>query len=248
MGKAGSVKAAATTKLNFFLLAKCFDRVVAVSKTLAEELVHRYGIRPGKIETIHNGIPFPEIRNKEIHVDLFIIGSAGRFAPVKDYSLMVDIARSVSEKIDTVKFKLAGDGPELQKLQALVKEYGLSERFEFTGFISNLDSFYSGLDLYINTSFHEGIPMSVLEAMAQGLPVVAPKVGGFPEIITDGMEGYLIEGRNPAAFADKCILLASNNDLREEMSKAAQKKIENQFSADRMASRYYELYKMVASA
>jgi glycosyltransferase involved in cell wall biosynthesis len=88
-----------------------------------------------------------------------------------------------------------------------------------------MSTFYRGVDLYLNTSIHEGIPMSVLEAMAHGLPVVAPNVGGISEIIDQGVEGYLLEDRDPKASAEKFFLLYENKGLRERMSHAAREKV-----------------------
>jgi L-malate glycosyltransferase len=106
-----------------------------------------------------------------------------------------------------------------------------------------MNSFYQGLDVYLNTSVHEGIPMTILEALSHGLPVIAPAVGGIVEIIDDGKEGFLIDSRNPHEFAEKCLLLKENRELREKMSRAAREKAEQTFSAKNMAERYYQLYR-----
>ena len=89
--------------------------------------------------------------------------------------------------------------------------------------------------------------MTILEALARGIPVIAPAVGGIREIITDGVEGFLIGSRNPQDFADKCLLLRDNGELREKMAKAARARAEQAFSADSMADRYYRLYRRVAA-
>ena len=95
-----------------------------------------------------------------------------------------------------------------------------------------MDAFYRSLDVYINTSVHEGIPMSVLEAMSYGLPVVVPKVGGFPEIVEDGVSGYLVGGREPEIFADKIFALLQP-DVRELMSRLARQRVKESFSTVR---------------
>jgi len=124
----------------------------------------------------------------------------------------------------------------------MIESYGIKEGFIFKGHLDDMDSFYRGLDVYINTSVHEGIPMTILEALAHGLPVVAPAVGGIVEIIEDGKEGFLIDSRNPQDFAEKCLLLKENRELREKMARAAREKAERAFSAERMADNYYRLY------
>jgi len=84
--------------------------------------------------------------------------------------------------------------------------------------------------------------MSILEAMAHGFPVVAPNVGGISEVIENGEDGYLIEKRDPKAFAEKCFLLYKNKQLRLRMARAAREKIVKSFSAENMAAQYHELY------
>jgi len=160
---------------------------------------------------------------------------------------MIEIAKIVLEKIKDVRFILAGDGPERDKLESLIKEYGLHKSFKLLGHTENMNDFYKDLDLYINTSIHEGIPMSILEAMSYGLPVIAPHVGGIGEIIGDGVEGYLISSRNPDHFAEKCISLFANSQLRANMSHAARQNVIKEFSMERMAAEYYKLYVKIAN-
>jgi glycosyltransferase involved in cell wall biosynthesis len=110
---------------------------------------------------------------------------------------MVEIAREVLKQTDKIRFELAGEGPDMERIIGLVHEFKIEKYFSLKGFVEDMSSFYQGIDLYINTSFHEGFPMSVLEAMAHGIPVIALNTGGLKEIINDGIQGYLIEGRDP---------------------------------------------------
>ena len=137
---------------------------------------------------------------------------------------------------------MAGEGPERSKLQALIQQYSLNETFVLQGHLDDMPPFYRSLDLYLNTSVHEGIPMSILEAMAHSLPVVAPDVGGISEIVDNGEDGYLIDIRDPKAFAEKCFLLYKNKQLRRKMARAAREKIVRSFSVENMAAQYHELY------
>jgi glycosyltransferase involved in cell wall biosynthesis len=105
-----------------------------------------------------------------------------------------------------------------------------------------MDAFYTKIDIYINTSVHEGIPMSVLEAMSHKLPVIVPKVGGFVEIVEDGVHGYLVGNRNPSMFADRCIELLSDQKKRQQMAEAARQRVMDKFSRETMANQYYQLY------
>jgi glycosyltransferase involved in cell wall biosynthesis len=102
--------------------------------------------------------------------------------------------------------------------------------------------YYKSLDIYLNTSLHEGIPMSVLEAMACGVPVVAAKVGGLAEIIADGRDGFLVESRNPEDYARRCADLIGDMNLRQSVRESAVRRVESDFSAGRMTRDYTSLY------
>lgn len=230
------------SKLNFFLLPRCFQNIVAVSKDIQKAFVNQYRFPEDKVKVIHNGIEIPEVSPIMKEKNSFVIGSSGRLFPIKDYPLMVEVAREILKKTNGIRFELAGDGPERLKIQDLIKKNGSGKIFHLRGFVDDISSFYKGLDLYLNTSIHEGIPMSVLEAMAHGVPVIAPKVGGLMEIIDDGVNGYLVDGRNVKDFVNRCIALFENDTLRKEMGSAARNKIINKFSMDQMAQKYYNLY------
>ena len=160
---------------------------------------------------------------------------------------MVEIARAIAATgAEDVRFELAGDGPELPALEDLVQRYRLSSAFFLKGHQEDMVAFYRGLDIFLNTSIHEGIPMTILEALSHGLPVIAPAVGGIVEIIDNGKEGFLIDNRTPRDFAEKCIFLKDNRAERARMARAAREKAERAFSAERMAEKYYLLYHKTA--
>lgn len=159
---------------------------------------------------------------------------------------MVEIAKAITDATGkNIYFELAGEGPQRPNIEAMIQRYGLHSNFFLKGHQDDMDTFYRGIDLYLNTSIHEGIPMTILEALARGIPVIAPNVGGISEIITNGVEGFLIEGRNPSDFAEKCLLLHGNRQLRKQMSQAARNRAEQAFSAEQMAERYYRLYREI---
>jgi glycosyltransferase involved in cell wall biosynthesis len=233
------------SKANFFILSRYFAKTVAVSEDIRNTLTGRFSFANESVAVIHNGILFPPSSSYTKLTDRpFVIGSSGRLFPVKDYPLMVEIARAVAASGKTdIRFELAGDGPQRAELESLIQGYGLQDRFILRGHQDDMDAFYLGLDTYINTSVHEGIPMTILEAMAHGLPVIAPAVGGIGEIFVNGAEGFLIEDRNPQDFSVKCLQLHDDYELRARMSWAARERAEQAFSAEKMAERYYRLYR-----
>lgn len=232
-------------QLNYRLLASKIDRTVAVSMDIKKSLVRDYGFQEKRIETIHNGIIVSEMSCHSKSKHDFVIGSAGRFFPVKDYPFMVEVAKEVVAKTSKIRFELAGEGPMLGVVQGLIRSYELEERFALRGFLHDASTFYQGLDVYLNTSLHEGIPMSVLEAMANGVPVIVPKVGGLEELVTDGVDGYLVDTRNPRDFADRCLCLYENDTLWQKMAHAAREKIIREFSTQQMVDDYVAMYMQV---
>jgi len=241
IGRNASLKYRLIARVNFFLLAHSFHKIVAVSDDIKRTLTNEWGFSDAQVETIPNGIPIEAPRHGP-DGEGFVIGSCGRLVPVKDFPFMVEIAREVARSTDNVRFELAGDGPERESIRHLIEKYGLEKHFLLRDYVEDVASFYSGLDLYLNTSLHEGIPMSVLEAMGHSIPVIASDVGGMDEILENGVEGYLIKGREPKAFADRCLELFRNERLRTEMAEATRVKVTQKFSVDRMAERYHRLY------
>ncbi len=235
------------TDLNFWVLRRYFDSVVGVSKDIQSFLVKNKGVEDTKVSVVYNGVRIPGDKVDKPGKNNFVFGSCGRLFPVKDYLLFAEIAKFVANN-GAIRFSLAGEGPERGKLENAISGYGLTQKFRFEGHVEDMDSFYRGLDVYLNTSVHEGIPMTVLEAMARGLPVVAPKVGGIPEVIQDGVEGFLVQNRDPLAFAEKCFALYRDSELRNRMSEAAKRKAEEKFSVERMTEGYLKIYSDLAEA
>ena len=223
-----------------YFLSMGFQKTVAVSQEMKNYLLANYRFPEKKLEVIHNGFLLPpEIKKQRSKV--LTIGSAGRLFPVKGYDFFIKVAAKVSETNDRIKFVIAGDGPEYKRLERDIVNLGLKDRFTLLGKVDDMSSFYSKLDVYVNTSVHEGIPMSVLEAMGHGLPVVVPHVGGFPEIVIDGQCGYLVEERNTDLFAKK-ILALTDFEQRKNMEVFTRRRVENFFSQQIMADKYYQLY------
>lgn len=235
------------TLANFSILSRFFT-TVTVSGDILNSLIIRFGFRKENVEIIHNGIELPENVSSPNNTGEFVIGSSGRLFPVKDYPLMLEIARVVALKgVKNIRFELAGNGPEMPELKKMIAYYGLKADFILKGHVDDMESFYRGLDVYLNTSVHEGIPMTILEALSYGIPVIAPAVGGIIEIIDDANDGFLIDSRNPQDFAEKCMLLKDNIELRKRMAHAAREKAEQVFSAEKMADKYYRLYRRTES-
>jgi glycosyltransferase involved in cell wall biosynthesis len=235
-------------KVDYFILKHGFARVVAVSQDMKQNLVNKYGFNSTKVEMIHNGIDIPSLNNPRCPESSdFHIGTVGRLVSVKQYELFLDIADLVTKQVKNVRFSILGDGPLKEELASKVKGLRLDNIVKFEVPRTDPSDFYESIDLYLNTSLHEGLPLSILEAMACGKPVVAPKVGGLPEIITHSEEGFLVESRSPKDFAEWCVKLIRNKELRTTMGQKASKTVSKSFCSDLMADSYHRLYQTLAT-
>mgnify|MGYP001558613810 CR=1 FL=1 len=236
-------------RLNLVLLKKGFSTVVAVSQEIEQTLRRHYGFAPDRLVVIHNGIPVPEIDQNGASKGLegrnargLTIGTIGRCVPVKGFELFVEIAERVCRRIDGVTFALVGEGPEKAKLVELVKAKGLEGLVEFLPQVTDPTPYYRAFDVYMNTSLHEGVPLTILEAMAWGKPVVAARVGGIPEVVAHQETGFLVEGRDPDAYCAWCEVLARDASLRERIGERARSAVAGRFSVQKMALSYAAVY------
>lgn len=233
-----------TTKINYFFLKYFFTSVVVVSNEIKEILAKKYCFRGNKVNVIYNGIPIPSVSQPRNHStnSTFHIGTVGRMVPVKDFELFLEVAAEVKSRVKNVRFSILGDGPRRESLIQKSKNLNIEDSVEFLSSRPDPFSYYQSLDLYLNTSLHEGIPLSILEAMACRKPVVAPKVGGIPEIIIDEKSGLLVERNNLKEFADSCVRLMEESDLRTNIANNAIKRITSHFCVSTMAASYIGLY------
>ena len=163
----------------------------------------------------------------------FTIGVAARLAPVKGISFLIGAVSQLREKIPHLRLVIAGDGPERPKLETQVRASGLEKAVTFSGWIDDVASQLSNWDLYVQPSLAEGLGISVLEAMAAGIPIVASDVGGLKEVIDDGATGFLVPPRDIGALAERIDQLASDASLRAGMGDAARAHVIEQFNLER---------------
>lgn len=235
-------------RIHFLILKYFFDRIIAVSQDIKKILMKDAFFSPSTTEVIHNGIDISNIKKNindetKIQKGYFYIGTVGRMVPVKGFDLYLDLAAEIRKKTDNVRFSILGDGPRKEHLILKAKELKIENAVDFLSACPNPEQYYNSLDLYINTSFHEGMPLSILEAMAYGKAVVAPNVGGIPEIISNGENGMLIEDRNVEGFVDACLKIIHNANLKSWLESKASKTIEAFFNDERMTCNYVDVYK-----
>ncbi|OGL42880.1 MAG: hypothetical protein A2W05_08850 [Candidatus Schekmanbacteria bacterium RBG_16_38_10] len=232
-------------KMNYFILRHYFTRVVTVSREMKRVLIQEYPFKKEKVDVIYNGIKIPKLTGQRIDQSIdhhFHIGTVGRMVPVKDFNLFLEVAAELKRQMDKVRFSILGEGPLKEQLVQRAKDLQIDDSVQFLSPRPDPFPYYLSLDLYINTSAHEGIPISILEAMACERPVVASMVGGIPEIISHGEHGLIVDTREPKKFVQQCLRIIEDKKLRVTIGKNASERIASCFSSSKMADAYRSLY------
>lgn len=228
------------------------DAVVCVSEAQAVK-VRRAGVPPQRVLVIRNAIGTEEISEFDrafrgqlegafCHRPRWIVGAAGRLSPEKGMDQLVQAANAVLARIPDVGFVVFGDGSQRKQLEDQIHGFGLQGKFVLAGFRSDLGRLWPCLDVAVLPSWTEGMPVMVLEAMAAGVPVVATAVGGTPEVVDDGNNGYLVPPGSPIALADRIRDLLEDEVVRRAMGLAGQEKIRRDFTFTRQAEAYRNLF------
>lgn len=232
--------------------ARMVDTIIGVSKQIEDRV--RAGKQGRHVTCIHNGIELEErtaaddcraAKRRELGLtdDICAIGAVGRLTAVKGLETLLLAARHLLDENQKVRVVLIGDGPLRETLEARAVELGIRQNLALLGHREDTDELMQAVDIYALPSLSEGIPMALLEAMAAGKPVAASRVGGIPEVVEDGVSGFLVEPSNPAEWAVKCRQLIRNPHMAQKMGLAARTRVEQEFSAAKMTERVSALYR-----
>lgn len=173
-------------------------------------------------EVIYNAIEF--LTNNQIKEEKgskVIIGNAGRLVEQKGQNFVLEIAEKLKDKSLDFKFLIAGEGPLENELKQKIQEKNLSKEIELLGFVENMTGFMSKIDVFISTALWEGFGFVLAEAMTQKKPVIAFNLSSNPELIINNKNGFLIEPKNTAEFAEKLETLIKDSALRKQMGDSA---------------------------
>jgi glycosyltransferase involved in cell wall biosynthesis len=231
------------------------DAVVAVSEAVAAAMRAKYPAYAERVSVIINGVHSPEglPRRDEVRADLglgdAVVGIiVARLDRLKGHDALLRALGLLRNEASRVVLLVAGDGPERESLERLAGELKLApEQVRFLGFRTDVSDLLSAADFFALPSHTEGLPLSVLEAMAHGLPVVATPVGGIPEIVTEGESGILVPVDEPEALARTIARLVQDAGLRRSMGEAGARAARERFSFDGMARQYEALYDQLLS-
>jgi glycosyltransferase involved in cell wall biosynthesis len=212
----------------------CNQRVFTVSNRVKESVRYpRYlnWLRMPPVETLYygpdpqtcgNGILSDGVRREfGIPEDAPIVGTVANFKDHKRHDQLLAAAAVVLEKLPETRFMLVGQGPLEDRVRALAAEMGLSKSVVFTGFRDDAPRLMAAFDAFALSSAHEGLSIALLEAMALGKPPVVTRVGGLPEVISDGRDGFLVPSGDPVALAGALVHVLEDDALRARVGAAA---------------------------
>lgn len=228
------------------------QKVVAVSGDLKEKLAKR--IPETKIVVIENcvDVEYVERRSNELtdyHLESerFKVAFIGRFVPVKRVDLFYAIAKYMSESnpAKEIHFYMIGDGPLKEGLESKVVKDGLQSKMHFYGFIDNIAPILKQMDLLLITSDHEGLPMTLLEAMTLGVPVLSRDLPSVRYVLCEGKCGYFVEDDNLLDYASIIDSICSSKTESEEIAKLAYAQIQHKYNIDINVNQYLSLYENV---
>jgi glycosyltransferase involved in cell wall biosynthesis len=233
------------------------DRVVCVSEAQGER-IRRAGVVPERVVVIPNAIdpnrfadpdPAYEKRLREFFDGAagVVVAAAGRLSPDKGFPLLIQAARKVLATHPSTRFILFGDGPLRGELEREIAANGLVGRFVLGGFRDDFDGFLPFVDILAQSSFTEGMPNIVLEALAARKPVVATAVGGTPELVQHGTSGYLVPPGDPDALASGIVDLVGSARRRQAFGTQGHAGVRQHYTFEAQSRRYVELAKALAA-
>jgi len=229
-------------------------RVIAVSESVRRYLIAHEDLEDSRVVMIPNGIdatlfhPPTDEERKAVKRELgipeesFVIGGVGRLVEQKNFALFLEVASSVAKSHPSFNFLIAGSGPLEEELKAQVLRLGLSERMLFTGHLSDRVGLYHALDALMMPSLFEGTPMTLLEAMASGLPVVASSVDGIAEVCTDGVDALLVPSGDRTEFFNATQRIIVDAELRKTLGENARQTILERYEIRALTRQVEALY------
>jgi glycosyltransferase involved in cell wall biosynthesis len=241
-------------------LAELTTALVAVSPEVRDDLV-ALGVAPReKFAVIRLGIELGDrVRVEEngrdatrrmlgIPPDAFTVGWIGRMTGVKRTDDVLLAFRSLRERGVAARLCLVGDGPDREHVELRAHDLGVMRETLFLGYQEDVAPYYAAFDAFVLPSGNEGTPVTTIEALAAGRPVVATRVGGVPDVVRDGEDGFLVDPGDIEELADRLATLAGDAELRERMGASGREHVLPRYAVDRLVDDVDRLYRSLLEA
>jgi glycosyltransferase involved in cell wall biosynthesis len=236
-------------------LARASTALVAVSPQVRDDLVALDVAPPDRFAVVRLGIELQERivakaaeRTESRHLlglppDAFVVGWMGRMTPVKRVEAVLRAFAHLLERGVDARLCLVGDGPDRTHIERLAHSLGIMRRTVFLGYQEDVGRLYAALDVLVLPSRNEGTPVSAIEALAAGLPVVATRVGGVADVVRDGVDGFLVDPDATGDLVDRLARLAADPQLRSEMGAAGRERVLRRYEVGRLVDDIDSLYR-----
>lgn len=232
------------------MLARLAHQIIPVNNAIAGRITELWGIETNRITPIQNGVdtslykPASPPAGEEL-----VIGSVSRLNKIKNFPCLIRAVASLNERETKPKYRLVivGGGEQLEELQALVTSLNATSFIEFPGATDHANTWYGKFDIYVNSSFSEGMSNTVLEAMACGLPIVATDVAGHRDWLRENEHALFFVNDNPTDLADKIAQFGENENKRREVGQTNREYVIKEYSQEQFLERYKNLYKVLLS-
>jgi sugar transferase (PEP-CTERM/EpsH1 system associated) len=220
------------------------QRYVCMSQDIARWLERDVGVAPSRIRQLYSGVDVERFKADPAAVQRVTVtlGTVGRLDPVKNHASLLEAFASLRERVPGVHLTIVGDGPLRPDLEARIGALGLQQAVHLAGACNDTAELIRSFDVFVLPSINEGISNTLLEAMATGLPVVAARVGGNPELVMDGVTGRLYDPGQAGALARAVLPYLTDPALRRAHGAAGRERVVQNFSLDTMVGRYVALY------
>lgn len=239
---------------------RCFlrqrDRCVGVGKAVRQALIDNEGLPESRVGVIYNGVDLTPYKSaeysaerKQLRAELglndndFVVAQVARLDYLKDHLTAIRAIERVAQKCDSVRLLLVGDGPERAEIETEIQNRGIAAHVRLLGMRSDVSRILAASDAFLLTSISEGIPLTVIEAMFAGLPVVCTRVGGIPEIVEDPLTALLADAGDDDGLARHLLRLAAEPQFRDELGQRGRQHAVEHFSEQRMHTEYAALYR-----
>jgi glycosyltransferase involved in cell wall biosynthesis len=234
-----------------------YVRIVAISEFIKGQLVEG-GVPKEKIVVRHLGVdtdrfkPDPsqrELLNKQFSIgpDEVVLSTVSYLRPIKSPEIIVEAIGVLAKRNVPVRLFVGGDGEMLEELKQLSSKLGVADRIHWLGLVTDPLQLLQASDLFLLATVGEAFGLVLAESMACGVPVVGSRAGAIPEVVEDGDTGLLVNPLDPTALADGIEKLARNDSLRQQMSCAAIKRVDAQFTMDKTVSETLRVYESLAN-
>ena len=231
-------------------------RYVPMSRDIARWLERDVGVPSGRIRQLYSGVDVERFAPAPARPPMdparsaadgaatpgLRVGTIGRLDPVKNQAALLEAFARLRQQRRDLHLTVVGDGPLRRRLQSLAGSLGIADEVTFTGARGDTPELLRNMDVFVLPSVNEGISNTILEAMATGLPVVAARVGGNPELVLDGISGRLYDPVGPDALWQALLPYLTDPGLRERHGRAGRERVVQNFSLDAMVSRYLAMY------